>query len=428
MRTICLKNFDYASLTHKGLVRNHNEDFLAYFDSLNGHVFVLCDGMGGHSAGDVAAEMATEAVGRYFNAKYYKNPFKAVENSIEFANQEVVMHALGNDYLYGMGTTIVVVLIRDDRVFYGHAGDSRLYLFKNQQLKQLTKDHSYIQTLLDKGLISEEEAAEHPRRNEITRAVGLSYDFKPEVSSKAYIPEENDVLMLCSDGLTNMVNDKEISTILNSKYKINEKASKLIKTAKGKGGIDNISVQIIKFHNLSQNNYAENYDKKSSNIFSNPKIAFIVASIIILLLSFWVGIKDNEEKHHTSKSNNLQKNKFKLTEIIAYMPDENDTWETLADKFNISSEKLILLNPNVKHFDSTIHIKVPVRTSVFVMHFEDFEWLSKKYETKVIDIMKANDISTIYLQIGSEIIIPLNEKHKKNDRHRSPKLPNKRTD
>ncbi len=407
MRTVCLKNFDFASRTHKGLVRKHNEDFLAYFDTINGHVFVLCDGMGGHSAGDVAAEMATEAVGRYFNFKYHKNPFEAVEESIIFANQEVVMHALGNDYLYGMGTTIVVVLIRDDRVFYGHAGDSRLYVYRNQELLPLTKDHSYIQELLDKRLISESDAKTHPRRNEITRAVGLSYNFKPEVSPKAFIPTDDDILLLCSDGLTNMVNDEDISIILNSKYKVNEKASKLVKKANKKGGIDNISVQIIKFHNLLQTEYTENYYKKSKNIFIDNKIAFFIASIILIGFAFFVGLYDNGNKQDISRNTKVENNKFKLTEIIAYSPNDNDTWQSLSYRFNLSVDKLKALNPNIKQIDRTIHVKIPVRTTIVATQYADIKWFSYKYDICVIDIMKANDFSSMYLKIGSEIVIPL---------------------
>ncbi len=416
MRTVCLKNFDFASRTHRGLVRKHNEDFLAYFDTMNGHVFVLCDGMGGHSAGDVAAEMASEAIGRYFNFKYHNNPFEAVEESIIFANQEVVMHALGNDYLYGMGTTIVVVLIRDDRVFYGHAGDSRLYVYKNQQLLQLTKDHSYIQELLDKRLISESDAETHPRRNEITRAVGLSYDFKPEVSSKAFIPTDDDILLLCSDGLTNMIDDEEISVILNSKYKINEKATKLVKKANKKGGIDNISVQIIKFHNLLQTEYTENYYKKSKNIFTDNKIAFFIAGIILVIFSFFVGLYDNGNKQDIPANNKFENNKFKLTEIIAYSPIENDTWEALSYRFNISVDKLISLNPNIEQINNTIHVKIPVKTTILVSLYDDIKWISYKYGVCVIDIMKANNLNSIYPTIGSELIIPLTSNSKNIER------------
>ncbi len=407
MRTVCLKNFDYASKTHKGLVRKHNEDFLAYFDTINGHVFVLCDGMGGHNAGDVASEMATQAVEKYFNIKYYANPFDAVEEAIKFANHLVFTHALGNSYLNGMGTTIVLALIRDDRVFYGHAGDSRLYIFRNQQLEQLTKDHSFVQDLLNKGLISEYDATYHPRRNEITRAVGLSKDFEPEVSSKAFIPNDDDVLLLCSDGLTNMVSDKEIAEILNCKCKINEKANKLVKQAKSYGGTDNISVQIIKFHNLVQFEDTKNYYKKKQNHFTNNEIIYFLAILVLLVWSFFAGINDNGTEINRQPKNNFTKKQFQLTEIIAYTPKKNDTWESLAHKFNISKSKLEELNPNIKHLDKAIHIKIPIKTIVVVTPADNIEWLSKKFKISEIDIQKANDINTKYLKVGLEIIIPL---------------------
>ncbi len=408
-RTYRLKNFSYASKTHKGLVRKHNEDFLAYFDTLNGHVFVLCDGMGGHSAGDVAAEMAAEAVGKYCNAKYHANPFETIEKAMIFANKQVCRHALGNNYLNGMGSTIVVALIRNDRVFYGHAGDSRLYVCKQKKLQQLTKDHSYIQNLLDKGIITENDADYHPRRNEITRAVGLSYEFTPEVSSQAFIPHNGDQLLLCSDGLTNMVSEDEIAEILNSPHKINEKAAKLVKKAKSYGGIDNISVQIVKFHNLLKHEETENSFKKTSKILKHRKIIYSVAlTISLLVLAFFAGIHDNGKEIIRKQNYNFRDNNFQPTEIIAYTPNENDTWQDLAYKFNVEEKKLKKLNPNVNNFDTKTHVKIPIQSTLVVTQFVDIKLLSKQFNINIIDIMKANDINSIYLTLGEQIIIPLN--------------------
>lgn len=408
MRTICLKNFDFASRTHKGLVREVNEDFLAYFDTINGHVFVLCDGMGGHNAGDVAAELATEAVGKYFNEIYHKNPFEAVEKAIIYANQVVVRHSHGNDYLTGMGTTIVVALIRDDRVYYGHAGDSRLYVHKDNNIEQLTTDHSYVQTLLDKSIISKHEALTHPRKNEVTRAVGLSNDFEADVSPKAYIPENEHILMLCSDGLTNMLNDEEINIILNSKYKIHEKANKLIRNANKKGGIDNISVHLIKFHNLTANDSDNENDFKArrKDRTAIQKTTFIIIAFIILSIAFLVGLHDNP-KIEKKLSNNSRLQHIEVPKIIAYLPNKNDNWQNIANKFNTSVEKLKALNPNVNNFNKTFHIKIPIKTLIIITQSDQIFILSEKFGISVIDIMKANNLNKPYLNIGSEIIIPL---------------------
>jgi PPM family protein phosphatase len=118
VRTRVLKNFDYVYLSDRGRVRERNEDSLSYFDTINGHAFVVCDGMGGHNAGDVASELAVDSVRDYLNQTYCSNPFDAVENAILYANKMVYNLALGNDYLNGMGTTIVLALIRDDRIYY----------------------------------------------------------------------------------------------------------------------------------------------------------------------------------------------------------------------------------------------------------------------------------------------------------------------
>ena len=250
-QTVVLRNFDFVSYTDKGRERSENEDYSAYFDTLNGHIFVVCDGMGGHAGGAIASEMAVEAIGAYFNEQYYKNPFSAVENAMLFANRKVYEAAKSNPALHNMGTTMVLAMIRDNRIYYGHIGDSRIYLYKKKALKLLTRDHSYVNQMVDEKRISEKEALNHPLRNEITKAIGLFKDAEPEISNTAIIPYEGNILLLCTDGLNTMLEDKYIEQVLSSDKSLDDKAEELLSAALDFGGFDNVSLQLIRFHNFN---------------------------------------------------------------------------------------------------------------------------------------------------------------------------------
>jgi len=416
MRTVRLKNFDFASHTDKGRVRERNEDSLSYFDTFNGHVFVVCDGMGGHNAGDVASELAVETIGKFFNEKFIANPFEAIETAIIAANDTVYNYSIGNDYLFGMGTTIVLILIRDDKIYYGHAGDSRLYLFKNHILDQITTDHSYVQQLLQKELISQFEAQYHPRRNEITKAIGLSKTIDPEVSPKAIVPQNDDFLIICTDGLTNMVTDEEISKIMVSLTKLNEKAAKLVSKANKNGGLDNISVQIIRFHNLDDEPEPE---ERKSNIpllesvrvsLKNKRFAILLIFFFVLgTLLFFISVETsdlmNDETKIQYKSSD---NKKEL--IIPYKIMENEALEDIAEKFNTEKDVLLRLNPNYNKIENSKHIKVPVKALYKVKKADELTIISAIYDVDIVDIMKANNIANLELLVGSELIIPLKSK------------------
>ncbi len=416
MRTVRLKNFDFASHTDIGRIRERNEDFLAYFDTLNGHVFVICDGMGGHNAGDVASELAVESVGKVCNQKYYPNPFEALEEAMIISNETVYNYSVGNDYLFGMGTTMVLLLIRDDKVYYGHAGDSRLYLYKNHILDQITTDHSYVQQLLQKGLITRKEAEEHPRRNEITNGIGLSKKFDPEISPKALIPQNDDYLLLCTDGLTNMLSSEEISKVLDGAQNLNEKASKLIGKANRNGGLDNISVQIIRFHNLDDDPEPDDYPASRPLMElvrkTMKKKKFAILLIFFFMFGTWLFFISVE---NTDLKNNQKSVSFKTVVndkdlIIAYHIKPNETLDYLAERFNTEKDVLLRLNPNFEKMDNNKHIKIPIKDLYIVQKVDELPLISARFDVSIIDIMKANDLGSLELLVGTELIIPLKSK------------------
>lgn len=233
--------------THVGLKRKQNEDNLVHIpESPNGQIFVVCDGMGGHIGGQIASRIAVESIYEFFTSKKYDNIVLALNSAILFANQQIYKETQKNPKLRGMGTTIVVLIIRNDKVFIAHVGDSRIYINSDNKLHRLTKDHSFVQQLVDKGYIDEAEAENHPRKNELLKALGTKNTVEATVCSEPVEPKSGDVFMLCSDGLCGLVNDMTMQQVLNNQSKdISEKAEELVQLALNSGGHDNITVQLV---------------------------------------------------------------------------------------------------------------------------------------------------------------------------------------
>jgi len=252
--TKSLHNFSFGIATHIGHVRITNEDFSGNFETKNGYVFLVCDGMGGHLGGAKASKIAVEAIKKSLQSFDYKTPFEALSQSITTANETILEYAEKNPNITGMGTTCAAILIIGSDVYYAHVGDSRIYLFSNKKLIRTTRDHSVIQKMIDLGQLTEEEAAKHPRKNEISNALGRR-DMKPPTVCKIPVQAaKGDVFLICSDGLTNMVKDAEIEAILMNTLEMQDKANMLIDMANKAGGIDNITVQLVE---INQSNYAE---------------------------------------------------------------------------------------------------------------------------------------------------------------------------
>ena len=188
----------YELLTHVGLVRKANEDACGQVNSStkNGHVFIVCDGMGGHVGGAIASTTAVNCIIDFFNKEYYENIYLAIEKSISFANEQIFLRSQAEPELKGMGTTCTVLVQREDKIFIGHVGDSRIYIQSDDQLFRLTKDHSYVQTLVDKGELTDEEMESHPRKNELTKALGIDDNVSVEVCSEPIISKNGDKFLI----------------------------------------------------------------------------------------------------------------------------------------------------------------------------------------------------------------------------------------
>lgn len=227
-----------GAVTSNGCLREHNEDAFWVSD----HVFVVCDGMGGHQAGEVAAAIAVDVFKSYdYTAR---KPLDAVLDAIMSAHLSIQAQAV-EPHLRGMGTTATLAHIVKDgssyHLYLGHVGDSRAYLLHSGRLTQITSDHSLVGELLRNGSLSKDEAYHHPHRHVVTQALGIG-----EIDIETYTSrlESTDMILLCTDGLTDVVADEEIEEVL-LQYDPEAAAHKLIETANAKGGPDNITVILV---------------------------------------------------------------------------------------------------------------------------------------------------------------------------------------
>lgn len=212
----------------------------------NGDVFVVCDGMGGHVGGKQASSIAVKSILEYLKKKRYESPFQALDGALQFANMQILGYAEAHPELKGMGTTACIVLLGETEAYIAHVGDSRIYLYlgEEKQLHRLTKDHSYVQALVDAGQITEEEAEHHPNKNRILKALGVTPKLIP--SYDKVLPKNGDVFLICSDGLSGMLSDKTMENVLSDDISIAEKGDKLISLALEAGGLDNITLELVR--------------------------------------------------------------------------------------------------------------------------------------------------------------------------------------
>ncbi|SHI04328.1 Stp1/IreP family PP2C-type Ser/Thr phosphatase [Sporanaerobacter acetigenes] len=234
-----------------GKARENNQDSYFYSQRMDFPLFIVADGMGGHKAGEVASCMAVEIVKDFFLDKKKQNLLDNEENLISFieesinrANDKIYKKAISNEQYNGMGTTLTMAYFLNGKVFIGHVGDSRAYLVRDNGLMQLTDDHSLVAELVKKGSISKEEAQYHPQRNIITRAVGTSEEI--DVDIKFVEIKNDDILLMCTDGLTSMIEENEIKNLLLVGSNMQESCNDLIKKANDLGGLDNITVIAMK--------------------------------------------------------------------------------------------------------------------------------------------------------------------------------------
>ena len=232
-----------------GRERKLNED--SYYSSKPEDklkLFILADGMGGYNGGEVASSLAVEAVRKYIE-KNYSEEIKDDETLVrllceaeKYANNVVRRKSMDNKELAEMGTTLDTVLIKDNKMYVSHVGDSRIYRIRKCYMRKISKDHSYVEKLVEDGKISKSEAQHHPKKNMLIKAIGTTDELEPDGYVKTFL--KDDILLMCSDGLTNMIKEDDILNII--KDDINTAVENLVEKANDNGGFDNITVIIVK--------------------------------------------------------------------------------------------------------------------------------------------------------------------------------------
>ena len=228
-----------------GRCRDINQDYIFLSEEPMGNLpnlFLVADGMGGHRAGDLASEYTVSRVCEAVTKSMQKIPFQILKGAFQYANQKLIEKAGESPAYAGMGTTLVAVTVQDDTAYVANVGDSRLYKIGGT-IEQITEDHSLVEEMVRMGEISKEEARNHHEKNIITRAIGVSETVEPDYFDTKL--EKGECLLLCSDGLSNMLEDAQIKEILDRRTDLRSGAEELVREANRNGGKDNIAVVLI---------------------------------------------------------------------------------------------------------------------------------------------------------------------------------------
>lgn len=330
----------------------------------NGDVFVVCDGMGGHVGGKQASSIAVKSIIEHLKKEKYDQPMQALNDALQFANMQILGYAKEHPELRGMGTTACIVLLQDTEAYIAHVGDSRIYLYmgKEQQLHRVTKDHSYVQTLVDAGQITDEEAEHHPNKNRILKALGIKPELVPTYN--VLHPKNGDCFLICSDGLNGMITDSTIEGVLKQNIPLADKGERLIQLALEAGGHDNITVELIQItsspHNQSQfisfnpastkrtipptptDKNKRTHTNHSSRIkkvalWFSAIVVFIVVCLLLISIVSYRSIKNQEE--------NLRKRKYETEQTIK---EKRQQKEDFVKAFDEAQKQLKQMNMNTE--------------------------------------------------------------------------------
>lgn len=234
------------SITDTGVLRTVNQDYCFASDTPVGNLpnlYIVCDGMGGHKAGDYASRYTVERIVASVTRSQWNDPVHVIRDAIQKANEILVIEAKEDEDKQGMGTTVVVATIIDHKLYVANVGDSRLYVLGNT-IEQITRDHSYVEEMVRRGEVAPENARTHEKKHVITRAVGAGE--KIDIDFFETDVDDKDVILMCTDGLSNMVTDEEILRIAMSYMDIESICKELVEEANRNGGADNITAVVIK--------------------------------------------------------------------------------------------------------------------------------------------------------------------------------------
>ena len=233
----------WSQATETGLVRKQNEDNFCICPDIG--LFAIADGMGGHQAGEIASRLATQKLADFIRTylEFYSDQETLLTKGMQEINHQIYLISQQNKRYQGMGTTLTAALIQNNHLYLAHIGDSRLYLLRQEQIKQLTEDHTVVQNLVTSGTITADQARTHPKRHILTRALGIDSNVKAEISKINL--KAQDKILLCTDGLTNYVTPEEIHHLVNNAAEVKQAVHNLTEMALERGGADNITVILV---------------------------------------------------------------------------------------------------------------------------------------------------------------------------------------
>lgn len=354
----------------------------------NGDVFVVCDGMGGHVGGKQASSIAVKSIIEHLKKEKYDQPMQALNDALQFANMQILGYAKDHPELRGMGTTACIVLLQDTEAYIAHVGDSRIYLYmgKEQQLHRVTKDHSYVQTLVDAGQITDEEAEHHPNKNRILKALGIKPELVP--TCNVLHPKNGDCFLICSDGLNGMITDSTIEGVLKQNIPLADKGERLIQLALEAGGHDNITVELIQItsspHTQSQfisfnpastkrtipptptDKNKRTHTNHSSRIkkvalWFSAIVVFIVVCLLLISIISYRSIKNQEEalkKRITKIEQTIETKKQEKENIVKNLNEAQKHLEQMKSETssasNTKKEEINLLKDDQKKVEAEL--------------------------------------------------------------------------
>jgi PPM family protein phosphatase len=236
--------YSHVSVSKTGLRRYENEDSFGVFELDDGLLTVLCDGLGGNRAGEVASSLTVETIYNSFTGSDKSDYLERIKDAIQAANNMIIEESNSTPAFKGMATTVEVLFLNSTTAYWGHIGDSRIYKYNDQKMKQITKDHSLVQRLVDEGYLTLKEAENHPNRNIIMKALGDTADVEADLSKLKLNTKEIFKFFVCSDGVTCVVNDEELEEMIGNDD-ADQVAEKLSKLIEDRGAPDNYSFVII---------------------------------------------------------------------------------------------------------------------------------------------------------------------------------------
>jgi len=419
---------NYYGISDKGKIRENNEDYFVSREiNKNEYIFAVADGMGGHPSGEIASKSACEILLRDFLKKENKDITESFKRTFGKINQFLIYEGDSVDTLQGMGTTLSVVYIKDRMVHIAHVGDSRVYLLSGKEIKRLTEDHSFVGKMIKNGMISEENAKNHPKKNILYQAMGTKYDIKVQIL-KPFEIKRDDKILLCTDGLTDMVSEDKIQNIL-LENSAKDSVNKLIKEALKSGGGDNITCIVVEAEKKKTKKAKSDNEGKKLSFFKNIKFRIrIKKNLFILFFAFMFLFLIILSGIFYIERNKLRKEIFgveeKAKKIVQIEKKININWDyflSVDNEYAISSNN-ILFKKDEEFFNKNFSGKKPKAfdTKIRLKNFHLVKISENPcfYNNQLMIIIKDDKIGKRDLIMPGKIVYFLNNwifSQKKND-------------